>query len=194
MQATGSVYTLLTTIGSLIGDLLRSFGTAFLAITILMTPVLLRSLKLGLIAMVPNLLPIAFIMGIMGVAGIPIDMNTLLIASIAIGIAVDDTIHFLHHFRLYHDRSANVEDAIGFSMRHSGRAMVSTSLILLIGFSAYMGSQMVNIVRFGLLVGLTSAMALIVDLIVTPALLRFFYRRPAAQPQEVPDVLASTPA
>ncbi|MEZ4469367.1 MAG: MMPL family transporter [bacterium] len=193
VQATGSVYTLLTTIGSLIGDLLRSFGTAFLAITILMT-LLLRSLKLGLIAMVPNLLPIAFIMGIMGVAGIPIDMNTLLIASIAIGIAVDDTIHFLHHFRLYHDRSANVEDAIGFSMRHSGRAMVSTSLILLIGFSAYMGSQMVNIVRFGLLVGLTSAMALIVDLIVTPALLRFFYRRPAAQPQEVPDVLASTPA
>ena len=193
VQPTGSVYTLLTTIGSLIGDLLRSFGTAFLVITVLMT-LLLRSVKLGLVAMVPNLLPIAFIMGIMGVGGIPIDMNTLLIASIAIGIAVDDTIHFLHHFRLYFERTANVEEAIGFSMRHSGRAMVSTSLILLIGFSAYMGSQMVNIVRFGLLVGLTSAMALIVDLVVTPALLRFFYRRPAASTQEVPDALAAKPA
>jgi predicted RND superfamily exporter protein len=177
VRPTGSIYTLVTTVGSIIGDLLRSFGVALGIITLIMM-VLLRSLKLGLIAMVPNLMPICFILGLMGFADIPIDMNNLLIASIAIGIAVDDTIHFLHHFRIHYDGHGNVEDAIRASMRHSGRAMASTTVILMVGFFAYMAAAMENIVRFGLLVGMTALMALLIDLLIAPALLRLFYARP----------------
>jgi predicted RND superfamily exporter protein len=93
---------------------------------------------------------------------------------------VDDTIHFLHHFQLQYKISGNVEVALRYSMRHSGRAMVSTSVILVVGFSAYLAADMVNLQRFGLLIGLTCVSALICDLIITPALLRLFYRRPAA--------------
>lgn len=185
VQATGSVYTLVSTVRSIIGDLLRSFAVALGIITLIMM-FLLRSLKLGLIAMVPNLMPICFILGLMGFTGIPIDMNNLLIASIAIGIAVDDTIHFLHHFRIHFDAHKNVELAIAASMRHSGRAMSSTTVILMVGFFAYMAASMENIVRFGLLVGMTALMALLIDLIIAPALLRLFYARPA-QPEELPN-------
>ena len=95
-RPTGSVYSLVSTIGQLVKDLIASFGVAFVLITLIMMG-LLRSIKLGLIAMGPTLLPIATIMSIMSVTDIPIDMNTLLIASISIGLAVDDTIHLLHH-------------------------------------------------------------------------------------------------
>ena len=111
--------------GNLIWDLLSSFGVAFLVITALMI-VLLGGFKLGLIAMVPNLMPVVVIMGIMHVSGIPIDMNNILIASISMGLAVDDTIHLLHHFRMNHRATGNVEVSIRRAMEHSGRAMVST--------------------------------------------------------------------
>ena len=175
VEPTGSVYTLVTTIRLLLGDLMRSFGVAFLVITLIMI-VLLRGAKLGLVAMVPNLMPIVFIMGLMGFANVPIDMNTLLIASIAIGVAVDDTIHFLHHFRVIYAHTGDAERAIRRAARHSGRAMCTTTIALMLGFSAYGGSEMANIQRFGLLIALTCAVALLIDLVFAPALLRTIYR------------------
>ena len=91
-RPTGSVYTLVSTIGQMIRDLLASFGVAFVVITVIMM-VLLGGVRLGMIAMVPNLMPIIMIMGMMGIAGIPINMAPY--PSIAIGLAVDDTIHLL---------------------------------------------------------------------------------------------------
>lgn len=176
IKPTGAVYTLVSTIGNLIWDLLSSFGIAFVVITLLMM-VLLKGLKIGLIAMVPNLMPVVVIMGVMHLSGIPIDMNNILIASISIGLAVDDTIHLLHHFRVNHLATGNVEESIRRAMAHSGRAMVSTTLILMLGFFVYMGAEMANIQRFGLLIGLTALFALLIDLFFAPALLRTFYRR-----------------
>ncbi|MBV70454.1 MAG: hypothetical protein CMH52_03810 [Myxococcales bacterium] len=173
-RPTGSVYTLVTTIGQMIHDLLASFGVAFVVITLIMM-FLLRSIKLGLIAMVPNLMPIIMIMGIMGLSGIPIDMNTLLIASIAIGLAVDDTIHLLHHFRVNHQSSQDREAALRTAVSHSGRAMVSTTLILMLGFFTYLAADMTNVTRFGFLVGSTALLALLIDLFFAPALIRTFY-------------------
>ncbi|MEE2755034.1 MAG: efflux RND transporter permease subunit [Myxococcota bacterium] len=173
-RPTGSVYTLVTTIGQMIHDLLASFGVAFVVITLIMM-LLLRSIKLGLIAMVPNLMPIIMIMGIMGLSGIPIDMNTLLIASIAIGLAVDDTIHLLHHFRVNHQSSHDREAALRAAVSHSGRAMVSTTLILMLGFFTYLAADMTNVTRFGFLVGSTALLALLIDLFFAPALIRTFY-------------------
>ncbi|MCB9529208.1 MAG: MMPL family transporter [Myxococcales bacterium] len=182
VQATGSVYTLVSTIGNILRDLISSFGSAFVVITLIMM-VLLRGLKLGVVAMVPNLLPVILIGGVMGFGGIPIDMNNLMIASIVIGVAVDDTIHLMHHWRINMERTGgDVELSIRRAMRHSGRAMVATSVILLIGFSVYMGATMYNIQRFGFLVGLTAWMALFIDLIFGPALLRTFWRRKAPGP------------
>ncbi len=175
IRTTGSVYTLMSTIHALIRDLLRSFAVAFLLITLLMI-LLLGDLKLGLIAMVPNLMPIIFIMGLMGFLSIPIDLNNLLLASISIGIAVDATIHLLHQFKLSYEITGNVERSIKGAMEHSGRAIVSTGMILMAGFFVYTQAEMINLARFGLLVGLTSLVALIIDLVFTPALLRSLYR------------------
>ena len=137
----------------------------------------LKSVKMGLIAMVPNLVPIIFVMGFMGLTGIPIDLANILIASIAIGIAVDDTIHLLHHFRVHFDEYGNVEEAIRNAFEHAGRAMVSTTVILTIGFIAFSFATGSNIQRFGTLIALTAVTAMFIDLVFTPALLRTFYGR-----------------
>lgn len=175
ISTTGAAYTVFTTVSSLIRNLLRSFSIALLVITILMT-IFLREIRLALVAMVPNLMPLVLILGLMGVAGIPIDMSNLMIASIAIGIAVDDTIHFLHHFKLHHRAYDDLEAAIAHSFKHSGRALVSTIAILSLGFYVFMAGSMIGIIRFGLLIGTTVIFALLVDLIVTPALLRTIYK------------------
>jgi len=180
---TGAVYSIFSVISMIVWDLLKSFGVAFVVIA-LMLIVMLRSIKLGVIGMVPNLLPIAVIMGVMGVMNIPIDMVNLLIASIAIGIAVDDTIHYLHHFQSHYRLNGRVEDAIRYTRQHSGRAMVSTSTILVIGFAVFTTSQMYNVQRFGGLVSMTVVFALLIDIIFAPALLRWFYRD--RQPEPLP--------
>jgi predicted RND superfamily exporter protein len=176
VEATGSVYTLVSTIGSLLLDLIKSFGAALVVITLIMM-LLLRGIKLGLIAMIPNLMPILWLMGMMGFVGIPVDMNNILIASIAIGLAVDDTIHFLHHYRVHYEKEHDSYSAIHHALNHAGRAMVSTSLILTLGFFAYMAADMVNIRTFGLLIGLSALTAMLIDLIFAPAILRTVYDR-----------------
>jgi predicted RND superfamily exporter protein len=180
IATTGAVYTLISTIGQLIRDLIKSFGFSMIVITIIMM-FLLKGLKLGFISMIPNLTPILWLLGLMGFVGIPIDMNNILIASIAIGIAVDDTIHYLHHFRVTYEVHKDPFLAIHHSFRHSARAMVSTSVILMLGFFVYMTSSMNNLKVFGLLIGLSSGLALFVDLTLGPALVRTFYKRPNYQ-------------
>ncbi|MGD8863045.1 MAG: MMPL family transporter, partial [Myxococcales bacterium] len=98
---TGTVYNSTRVVARLLDDLTQSFAAALVAITVMMV-LLLRDVKLGLVSMLPNLLPIAGLVALMGFSGIPIDVNNLLIGSIAIGIAVDDTIHFLHQFRAHY--------------------------------------------------------------------------------------------
>ncbi|MGM0578452.1 MAG: efflux RND transporter permease subunit [Myxococcota bacterium] len=186
IEPTGAAYTLFTTVSALISNLIRSFSVAFLVITAFMM-VLLRDVRLGLVAMVPNLLPIVLIMGIMGYAGVPIDMSNLLVASVAIGLAVDDTIHFLHRWKVHYDHQGDVEEAIADSLRHAGRAMVGTTLILGVGFFTYMAAELTSIQRFGYLTGLATLMALLVDITFGPALIRTFYRSKRAPASERTD-------
>jgi predicted RND superfamily exporter protein len=182
------VFNLFSVVSALLTDLLRSFGAAFIAITVMMVMVL-RDIKLGLIAMVPNLLPIVAVMGFMGYVGISIDISTLLIGSIAIGIAVDDTIHFLYQFKAHYRAHGDVDAAIGHAFAHTGRAMIMTSVILVAGFCVYMAATTYNLQRFGKLVGLTVVLALLIDLIFSPALLRTIYRsRPKQEGTEKGEV------
>lgn len=175
VKATGTVYSTVAIVSTLLMDLLQSFGTAFIVITIFMI-FLLRDLKLGVIAMAPNLMPILAVIAYMRAAGIPVDTNTLMVASIGIGIAVDDTIHFLHQFKAHYTKHGDVDAAIGYSLSHTGRAMVSTSVILFAGFIALNVGYMGNVRSFGTLISMTVTFALFFDLIFCPALLRTVYR------------------
>jgi hypothetical protein len=175
VRTTGTVFQLLSTVGALLLDLLKTFGVAFSVIAILLM-FMLRSVKLGVIAMVPNLFPIIFILGIMGFGDIPIDMANLMVASIALGIAVDDTIHFLHQFKWHYDKHGVVEDAIQHTLHHSGRALVVTSVILSAGFFVFLGATMYALQRFGGLIGMTVIMALVLDVTLTPALIRMVFK------------------
>ena len=123
-------------------------------------------------------------MGFMGFSRIPLDMANLLIASIVIGVAVDATIHYLFQFQVRHQAGESVETAIQHTLDHAGRAIVSTSLILTLGFSAYLWSSMANIQRFGLLVGTACIFALFTNLILVPAFLRGIYGEEEAHAED----------
>jgi hypothetical protein len=177
---TGPVYVGSRLVQVMLYDLAVSFLTAFMFVTLFMV-LMLRDLKLGLIAMLPNLFPIAIVLGFMGLFHIPLDLNALLIASIALGIAVDDTVHFLHHFQVAYEESQSCEAAIHSATQHAGRAMVTTSAILTMGFLNYCLGSNEAIFRFGFLTALTVVSALLIDLIVLPAFLRVLYPEPTSE-------------
>lgn len=177
IQPTGGIYLAFNIVSSLLSDLLRSFAGAFLIITLLMV-LMLKSWKLGLLAMIPNLTPIIIMLGALGHMGIPLDLNNLLIASIALGIAVDDTIHLLHHFQMSYHANGDCEQAIQSSLLHAGRAMLSTTVLLFTGFIVYLAASTVAIQRFGVVIACTILMALVIDLLLCPAILRIAYGKP----------------
>jgi predicted RND superfamily exporter protein len=173
---TGGVFTLFSVVNSLIEDFVTSFGTAT-AMIALMLVILLRNARLGLLALVPNLLPIFITLAVMGFADIPLDMFNLLIGSLAIGITDDDTIHFFHHVAAQRRAGAtDVVEVLRHTGAYAGRAMVVTSLILLIGFGAFLTAGMVNLVVFGALTAVTLVVAVLGDLLLAPALLRVTWR------------------
>lgn len=148
----------------------QSYGIAIIVISIMMI-LLIGHLRLGLIAMVPNIGPIIMVMGIMGWFSIPLDMFTMMVASIAIGLAVDDTVHFIYNFKRYYTESGDVRDAVSHTLHTAGRAMLTTSIVLSIGFFIFMFAAMNNVFAFGMLVGLAIIFALIGDFFLAPALM-----------------------
>jgi uncharacterized protein len=148
----------------------QSYVIAFGAITVMMI-LLLGSFRVGLLSMIPNILPILVVMAIMVPARMPLDMFTMLVGSIAIGLAVDDTIHFVHNFRRYHQQCGDPQEAVRRTLATTGRAMLTTSIVLSIGFFVYMFATMSNMFNFGLLVGLAIVIALLADFFLAPALM-----------------------
>ncbi|MDH5547837.1 MAG: efflux RND transporter permease subunit [Gammaproteobacteria bacterium] len=145
------------------------------AVITLMMIMLLSDLKLGLVSMIPNLLPIVIALAALSLMKIPLDMFTMLVGSIAIGLAVDDTIHFMHNFRRYHQRYGDVKVAVEHTLMTTGRAIVVTTIVLCLGFFVFMASDMHNVFRFGALVGATVLLALLADLMLAPALMQIMY-------------------
>jgi predicted RND superfamily exporter protein len=143
------------------------------------------SLRLGLVSMIPNLLPIVLVMGLMWLLGMPLDLFTMMIGSIAIGLAVDDTVHFMHNFRRYHAESGDVREAVRETLMTTGRAMLVTTVVLSIGFFIFMFSSMSNLRNFGLLTGLAILIALLADYLLAPALMTLLVRDARGpQPEE----------
>ena len=148
----------------------QSYGIAIAVISLMMI-LMIGNWRLGLIAMIPNIGPIAIVMGIMGWFAIPLDMFTMMVASIAIGLAVDDTVHFIYNFKRYYTESGDVRDAVGHTLHTAGRAMLTTSIVLSIGFFIFMFASMNNVFYFGMLVGMAIILALLGDFFLAPALM-----------------------
>jgi hypothetical protein len=180
VKITGSAFLAAQIASKLVDDLVNSFSAAFVVVTLMMI-LMLRDFKLGLISMVPNLLPVFGVLGFMGYWSIPIHLGNIVIASVIIGIAVDDTIHFLHQFKTHYGVNKNVEAAIEHAFSHTGRALVSTSIILGAGLLVFLVATLQPLLQFGELTLFAVCLALLFDLVVSPALLRVAYKTKAVK-------------
>lgn len=152
---------------------LRSFLIALVMVAILMVLVF-GSFKVGMIAMIPNISPALAVGGIMGFAGIPLDMMTVLIMPMLLGLAVDDTIHTINHCQLEYDRTGDYPESIRRVFATVGVALVLTSMVLILTFSAYLASKAIVYVNMGFLIAAGVLSALATDFFVTPVLLARF--------------------
>ena len=152
---------------SLIGSLLIVFSAIFL-----MFIILFRSLYMALIAMIPNLLSAASVLGIIGWSGIPIDIMTVTVAAISIGIGVDNTIHYVHRFLKEYEQEQNYDLAIKNSHSTIGRAMFYTSLTIVLGFMILVSSNFNPSVFFGIFTSFSMIVAILAALMLLPVLIR----------------------
>ncbi len=176
VDITGMTPLLVNTFSQAIHSSVVSYLIAGIGITIMMM-LILGSFRLGLLSMIPNITPIIMGLLIMYIAKIPLDMFTLLIGSIAIGLAVDDTIHFMHNFKRYYLESRNSIKAIEQTFFTTGKAMVITSLVLSLGFFAYLAADMISVQNFGMITGSVILFALFADLLLAPALMIIVAKR-----------------
>jgi predicted RND superfamily exporter protein len=129
-----------------------------------------RSVRLGLYALIPNLLPVMLYFGLLGATGITLNNSTALMGSIVLGIATDDTLHLLVEYRRALRKNDNVEEALRHALTHVGRAITCTTMAVCVGLLVVGGSELKNQAEFGLLGAATLAIAWLVDITVTPAL------------------------
>jgi predicted RND superfamily exporter protein len=166
---TGSVPLLGHTTAAALSSMTRSYGVALGIITLLMIA-LIGSVRVGLLSMIPNLVPVIFALGLMGWLNISIDMLNLMLGSIVIGLAVDDTIHFMHNFRREIEETGDVETAVARTLSTTGQALFFTSCVLASGFLVYTQAYMSMLFDFGVLTASAIAIAFLADLTLAPAL------------------------
>jgi len=167
---TGLMVLLARTVNNAIISMAKSYVIALVVITALMI-ILIGRFRIGLLSMIPNLAPILLMIGVIGATPLKMDLFTMMVASIAIGLAVDDTIHFMHNFRRYYEQSGDPKQAVYETLNTTGRAMLVTTIVLSIGFLIFMFATMNNLFAFGLLTAFTILMALAADYLVAPALM-----------------------
>ncbi|MBF0240267.1 MAG: MMPL family transporter [SAR324 cluster bacterium] len=150
--------------------MVRSFGLALTMIG-LMFFVLFRSVKYGFLALVPSILPILMAGGLMELLGISLDMGTMIVGAMTMGIAVDDTIHVLNRYLQARKNNRTVETSIHLAMIESGRAVIFSSIILTAGFSVMLLGSFMPFIYMGIFSAIIIMFALIADLFFLPALL-----------------------
>lgn len=160
----------------LIKNLLLSLTLAIVVIAFIMA-LIFRSFRMVVVALVPNLFPLIMTAGIMGFFGVPLKPSTILVFSVAFGISVDDTIHFLAKYRQELKLSNfQIRRAVFLAIRETGVSMFYTSVVLFFGFSTFLASSFGGIVALGLLVSITLVIAMFSNLILLPTLLLSFER------------------
>ena len=170
LNFTGKNYLFHSAQKTLLGDFYRNFLLAFLIITPVLVFVL-RSPGIGLLAMIPNLFPIVVLFGVLGWLNKPVDIAIAMTACVALGIAVDDTTHFLMRFREFGGSMSNISTPIGRTMSQCGPAMLKTTSIGSAGLLVYGASDMVVVKNFSLAITGMLILALLADIFILPALL-----------------------
>ncbi|WP_417850015.1 efflux RND transporter permease subunit [Thalassoglobus sp.] len=148
----------------------ESFATALGIIAVVMV-IALRSIKTALLAMIPNLTPLCLVFGFLGWAGIPVDIGMMMTASIALGIAVDGTFHFLLAYRHHSKQESGTQNSSLYALFKTGRPIFEAAMIASLGMLALTQSQFIPTVRFGLLMSILLIVAVFADLVLLPALL-----------------------
>jgi predicted RND superfamily exporter protein len=175
VKVTGLTALLAGTMVKLVTSMAGSYVLATGVIAVMMMA-LLSSVRLGLLAMVPNIAPIIVVMGLMIPFGIELDMLTMLVATIAIGVAVDNTVHFTHHFRHGLEQGHDVRTSMNDAFLGAGQALLTTSIVLSIGFYVFLFSDVHSIFNLGFLCGTAFILAMVSNFTLTPFLLRWYFR------------------
>ena len=169
ITGSGIVYTKGTTY--LVKNLFISLMIAVCVIAILMS-FLFKSWRMVIVSMVPNLIPLIITSAIMGYVGIPIKPSTILVFSIAFGISIDDTIHFLAKYRQeLKSNNGNIRKSAIVAIKETGVSMIYTSIILFFGFSIFIASNFGGTQALGVLVSVTLFIAMLANLVLLPSLL-----------------------
>ena len=172
---TGLIPIMVKTITFLMEGMLISYLIAAVVITLMMI-ILLADFRLGLWSMIPNFFPVLVGLGVMGMLDLPLDAMSILVGSIAIGVAVDDTVHFMHNFRRYQYIHQDINLAVEKTLTSTGRAMLLTTIVLSAGFFIFTLSSMNNLISFGLITGLAIIIALLGDILLAPAMMALIYK------------------
>lgn len=152
---------------------LQEFGTAILTVSIILL-LIFGSLKAGLVSVVSNAIPVTLTFGLMGLLDVPLDFTTVLIAPIVLGIAVDDTIHFLTHYKHEVSKDGDINRALIQTIEEAGQAVTFTSLILAFGLSVLAFSSSVGNANVGIYGSLAVLVGLVCELLLLPALVLIF--------------------
>lgn len=171
----------------LVRSQISSFSTAFLTIFATMF-VIFRSVRFGLLALVPNLFPVVAVLGVMGWADISLNVATVMVASVALGVVDDDTVHYLHRFRQLLAGGIAVDAAAQMAAASEGRAALTTALINSCGFAVLLLSEYKPSAWFGGLMALTLATAFLAEVLILPAAIQLAarYLSPAANAISLP--------
>jgi len=161
---------------SLFDSQIKTIGVVVL-ILFVMFLILFKNLKIALIAITANTVPVSVIFGVMGWFDISLDMMTITIAAISIGIAVDNTIHYIHRYRLEYKQTSDYFTSVRNAHKSIGRAMFYTSTVIMIGFSILVLSNFIPTIFFGILTMIAMFMAIVADLLLLPVLLQLVHKK-----------------
>jgi uncharacterized protein len=175
IRATGVMALIARTSTAVMESLANSYMNSMILIPIMMM-MLLNSVRMGMVSMIPNVLPIVMVLGIMGYLNIPLDTFSMMVGSIALGLIVDDSVHFFHNFSRFYRKYQDSSKAIQLTIEETGRSIVNASIILSAAFGTYMLAAMHNVRDFGLVMVATIFLALFSDLLLSPALLTLTYK------------------
>jgi len=173
VQITGSFALMMRLADDISKNQFKSLAIAAVVISLLLM-VTLGSLQAGVMSIVPNLIPATLAFGLMGLLGVPLDTDTLMIAPLIIGIAVDDTIHFISHYRMSLAQNHNMKVALVETIKEVGQAVTFTTLILGCGFLMLTFSDYLGLAKIGGFGSLAIFVALLCDLLFFPALIMIF--------------------
>ncbi len=174
MHLTGVIPIFSVLFAAIVQSAIQSYLISGIIITIMMI-ILLRNVADGLISMVPNLIPIMIVIAFMAITDMPMDVLTVLIGSIAVGLCVDDTIHFMHGFKVAYQQHGDAAKAIEDVLMSTGKALMITSIVLFWGFMTFTLSDLSSMDNFGILTAMCISLALVFDFFLGPALMMIRY-------------------